>query len=139
MNSEIHKNIQLTIHHVSLLVESMDEAIQQYTELFGKENVSEIHTVTTQKVRVCFVNTTNNTFIELVEPIGNDSPILSLLKKKHSYYHIGYKVKDIKSTVDMLEDINYKALDYYHSEAFAGNACIFMYTPGGHLIELIEE
>lgn len=129
----------LTFHHVALLVENMEEALVAYADLFGQDSISEIYTVTAQKVKVCFVKNGPDTYIELVAPMGDDAPVLGLLKKKHSYYHIGYKVRGIQEAVNKLEQMNYKAMAYYNSEAFGGHTCAFLFTPGGHLIELIEE
>jgi len=131
-------NIRLKYHHTALLVEKIKEAREHYQELFGSHNISPVYTVTSQKVRVCFVRNGKDSFIELVEPETDDSPVLNLLKKKFSYYHLGYKVKNIKNAVILLEKLNYKALEFYNSEAFEGKLCIFLYTPQGHLIELIE-
>ena len=75
----------------------------------------------------------------MVEPIGEDSPVYNLLKKNTSYYHIGYKVKDIVATILKLETMNYKTMEIFYSEAFNGKRCVFLFTPEAHLIELIEE
>ena len=130
---------KLEYHHTALVVKNMQQAIGDYAVLFGKDKISAIYAVTTQKVNVCFVETGINTYLELVEPATPDAPVISLLKKQHTYYHIGYKVKDIYKTVACLEEQNYKAMAYYNSEAFGGKTCIFLFTPLGHLIELIEE
>ena len=132
------KKLKLTYHHTALLVNDMDEAIQHFKEIFGSEQISPVYTVSTQKVRICFVRNGKDTFIELVEPATDDSPVINLIKKKHSYYHLGYKVKNIKKQLEILEKLNYKVLEAYKSEAFNGNTCVFLFTPQGHLIELIE-
>lgn len=139
MTKKINHLSGLTYHHVGLLVDNIEDSRQHYTQLFGKEKISNVINVTSQKVKVCFVNHSEGSFIELVEPIGEDSVVYKLLKKRHSYYHIAYKVKDIHSMVEKLEKLNYKALDFFNSEGFAGKLCIFLYTPEAHLIELIEE
>lgn len=128
---------QLIYHHTALLVTSIREAAEEYAAVFGQAQVSDIFTVSTQKVQVCFVQNGPNSYIELVAPLSDDSPVMQLLRKKHSYYHLGYKVQNIQRCVAQLEKLNYKALSYYSSEAFGGNTCIFMFTPSGHLIELI--
>ena len=77
-------------------------------------------------------------YIELVEPSGQESVVSGLLKNKVSYYHLGYKVKDINQMIAVLEGLNYKSLGCFKSEAFGGKTCVFLYTPEAHLIELIE-
>lgn len=129
----------LTFHHVGLLVENMEESISHYSAVFGKQNISKVIEVNSQHVNVCFVNISNNNFIELVNPLGENSIVSKLLKKKIGYYHMAYKVEDIKFAVKKLEDLNYKAMDFFHSEAFENKLCVFLFSPEGHLIELIEK
>jgi methylmalonyl-CoA/ethylmalonyl-CoA epimerase len=129
----------LSFHHVGLLVESIENSVEQYSDLFGKANVSGIINIKSQKVKVCFVKISDTGFIELVEPIDQGSVVYELLKKRVSYYHIGYKVADISSAVNKLEQLNYRALEFFNSEAFGGKRCVFLFTPDAYLIELIEQ
>lgn len=130
---------RLTFHHVGLLVDSIENSIVHYSELFGRTNISKIISIETQKVKVCFVKISAESYIELVEPVSEDSFVFKLLKKRTSYYHIGYEVADISSTVSKLEQLNYKPLDFFNSEAFEGKRCVFLFSPEAHLIELIEQ
>ncbi len=129
----------LKFHHVGLLVENMEYSIEQHAALFGAANISKVYQINSQKVNVCFVKISDGTFIELVEPSNEQSIVYKLLKKKTSYYHIGYKVSDISSCVSYLESLNYKAMEIFNSEAFEGGKCMFLFSPEAHLIELIEE
>lgn len=128
----------LTFHHVALLVEDLNFSMQQYSLLFGTERISKIYKIHSQRVNVCFVQIDNGSYIELVEPAGRDSVVYQLLKKRMSYYHIGYKVTDIMAAILRLESLNYKTLDIFNSEAFDEKRCAFMFTPEAHLMELIE-
>jgi methylmalonyl-CoA/ethylmalonyl-CoA epimerase len=129
----------LSFHHVGLLVESIEDSIVQYAALFGSDSISNITTIESQKVKVCFVKISEASFIELVQPTDNESVVYKLLKKRMNYYHMGYKVSGIESAVDKLEKLNYKRLQFFNSEAFEGKRCIFLFTPDAYLIELIEE
>lgn len=129
----------LEFHHVGLVVESIETSIHHYSALFGTENISNIYKIDSQKVNVCFVKVGPSSFIELVEPIGEESQVYKLLKKRVSYYHIAYKVNQIEEAVVRLESMDYKAMDFFNSEAFDGKRCIFLFTPEAHLIELIEK
>ena len=139
MNNPTNQLPGLNFHHVAIVVESIAESLGHYAELFGNENISDVITVTSQKVKVCFVKISEGSFIELVEPIGEDSVVFKLLKKRTTYYHIAYKVKDIHQMVEQLEKLNYKTLEFFNSEACNGKPCVFLYSPEAHLIELIEE
>jgi len=129
----------LNFHHIGLLVENMEQSIDQYAALFGRSNISDCITVGSQKVKVCFVRNSGNTFIELVEPTDQESVVFKLLKKRINYYHLAYKVNDIDAAVQKLRELNYKPMDFFNSEAFDGKRCIFLFSPEAHLIELIEE
>lgn len=128
----------LEFHHVGLIVESIETSKLHYSALFGTENISNVFKIDSQKVNVCFVKVGPSSFIELVEPIGEESQVFKLLKKRISYYHVAYKVNQIEEAVVRLESMDYKAMDFFNSEAFEGKRCIFLFTPEAHLIELIE-
>ncbi|MBK6346048.1 MAG: VOC family protein [Bacteroidales bacterium] len=130
---------RLQFHHVGTLVENMADAISHYTDLFGPESVSPVIAIGSQQVNVCFVKMANESYIELVESCGEESVVSKMVKKKVTYYHIGYKVDNITSTVSELEQMDYRPMDYFHSEAFEGKRCIFLFSPDMHLIELIEK
>ena len=129
----------LKFHHIGLLVENLEFSMRQYSNLFGEQNISKVHEIHSQKVNVCFVKVGDDSYIELVEPLGKDSIVYKLLKKRISYYHIGYKVSNISTTIKKLEALNHKVMGEFNSEAFGGGKCVFLFTPETHLIELIED
>ena len=129
---------QLVFHHVGVLVGSMEEAIRHYAALFGQTNISAISDIESQGVRVCFVKIGDGSYLELVEPMNEDSKVSRMAKKQVTYYHVGYMVKNIESAVSKMSDLNYKPGEYFASEAFGGKRCIFLFSPQAHLIELIE-
>ena len=94
--------------------------------------------ISSQGVYVCFVKNGTDTFLELVEPINEKSIIFKMQKKGITYYHVGYITDNILDEVKSLEANNYKAFDYFHSEAFNDKRCVFLISPDGHLMELIE-
>ena len=120
------------------LVDNMESAILHYSALFGESSISRVICVESQQVNVCFVRMVDESYIELVEPYSEESVVYKLLKKRVTYYHIGYKVEDIVSTVAELEEMEYRPMEYFYSEAFEGKRCIFLFSPDAHLIELIE-
>lgn len=129
---------ELSFHHVGTLVEDMDSAVQNYTNIFGKESASAVIRVASQQVDVCFIKVGSSSYIELVHPYSEESKVFSMLKKRVTYYHTGYKVEDIVRAVAELEARDFKAMEYFSSEAFEGKRCIFLFSPDAHLFELIE-
>ncbi len=132
-------SMELKFHHVGLAVESIEDTLVYYRELFSEEAVSEIIGISSQKVRVCFVHLGGNQYIELVEPVAGDSAVSNLLRKRIGYYHMAYRVKDFEASISRMEELHFKALEAFSSEAFPGKSCIFLISPDGHLTELIEE
>jgi methylmalonyl-CoA epimerase len=130
---------QFKFHHIGLFVKDLDEAIKNYTLLFGSENISEIYIIASQNVKECFVKNGVNSYIGLVAEHLENSVVKNFTKKGIGYYHIAYKVENINTAVTQLEKINYKTLKPFNSEAFSGKQCVFLFTPDGHLIELIEK
>lgn len=129
---------ELEFHHVGTLVEDMELAVQNYTNIFGKESASDIIRVESQQVDVCFIKVGSSSYIELVAPYTQESKVFNMLKKRVTYYHVGYKVDNIESAVAKLETQDFKAMEYFFSEAFEGKRCIFLFSPEAHLFELIE-
>ena len=68
------------LNHVGVAVPSIEEAAQTYRELYGVTDITEPGEMPSQGVRFCFVNLPNSQ-IELIEPLGDNSPILNFLKK----------------------------------------------------------
>jgi hypothetical protein len=129
----------LEFHHVGTLVEDIDSAMSSYAVLFGKANVSDKTFVTSQDVHVCFVKTGKNSFIELIQPASENSIVFKLLKRGITYYHIAYVADNYDAMKGELTEKNFKALDEFTSEAFKDKRCMFMFSPEGHLFELIEK
>ena len=131
--------LPLRLHHIGIAVSSIDEAAASYKQVFGEQSISPVYHISTQQVNVCFVDIGSGSFLELVESTAEDSGIHRLRKKGHTYYHLGYLTKEIEHTVEQLSALHYKPMEYFHSEAFNGKRCIFLFSPDAHLIELIEE
>lgn len=131
--------MNLKFHHTGIAVDSIQEAKAAYISLFGENSISEIYHITSQQVNVCFVDLGNHTYLELIEPASDESSIHRLRKKGITYYHTAFITPDIEASVKEMEENNFKPMHYFHSEAFAGKRCIFLFSPDAHLIELIEK
>ncbi len=129
----------LEFHHVGALVEDIDSAIASYAALFGKANVSDKIFVVSQDVYISFVKTGNDSFIELIQPASDKSIVFKLLKRGVTYYHVAYLADNYDAVKEGLTKKNFKALHEFTSEAFKNKRCMFMFSPEGHLIELIEK
>ena len=66
------------LNHVGVAVPSIEKAIDTYQNLYNVSDISKIGEMPDQGVRFCFVNLPNSQ-IELIEPLGDNSPIQNFL------------------------------------------------------------
>jgi methylmalonyl-CoA/ethylmalonyl-CoA epimerase len=91
------------LNHVAIAVRELGKAAAIYRDLLGVEVSAAVpqpeHGVTTMFV------TLPNTKIELLEPLGNTSPIAKFLERNPDggIHHICYEVEDIRVARDALK------------------------------------
>ncbi|MDE2384656.1 MAG: methylmalonyl-CoA epimerase [Alphaproteobacteria bacterium] len=91
------------LNHVALVVPNLDAAVAAYRHKLGAV-VSAHHALPDHGVTVVFVELPN-TKIELMEPLGENSPIRPFLDKNPSggMHHLCYEVDDIIAARDKLK------------------------------------
>jgi methylmalonyl-CoA/ethylmalonyl-CoA epimerase len=128
------------LNHVGIATPSIDAAVARYRELLGAEKVGEAFDLPAQKVRVCFVDAPNSQ-IELLEPLGEDSPIAKFLEKNPAggQHHVCFEVPDIHAAQAELEAKGARILGEPRIGAH-GTPVIFVHPKdmGGVLTELME-
>ena len=67
------------LNHVGVAVPSIEKAAENYKNLYDIIDITEPSEMPSQGVRFCFVNLPNSQ-IELIEPLGEDSPIKNFLE-----------------------------------------------------------
>lgn len=90
------------INHIAIAVPDLESASKTYKDILGA-NVSNPVAMPDHGVTTVFVELPN-TKIELLEPLGSDSPIHKFLEKnpKGGMHHICYEVDDIYDARDQL-------------------------------------
>ena len=85
------------LNHVGVATPSIERSVAHYRELMGAEVVRDPFDLPAQGVRVCFVDTPNSQ-IELIEPLGPDSPIVKFLERnpEGGQHHVCFEVPDIE-------------------------------------------
>jgi len=128
------------LNHVGVAVPSIEKAIDTYQNLYNVSDISKIGEMPDQGVRFCFVNLPNSQ-IELIEPLGDNSPIQNFLEKnpKGGQHHICFEVKDIHEAKKEMEDKGATVLNEPRIGAH-GTPIIFIHPKNsdGVLIELME-
>jgi methylmalonyl-CoA/ethylmalonyl-CoA epimerase len=96
---------RFTFHHVGVAVRNIQQAIASYESLFGYKLVSGPFDDPIQNVSVCFLSRGGgDTTIELVAPLGPNSPIDRTLKKGGGTYHVCYQVPDMNAAIQHLTE-----------------------------------
>ncbi|NKJ42883.1 methylmalonyl-CoA epimerase [Novosphingobium sp. SG720] len=95
------------LNHVGVAVPSMQDAIAYYRDVMGASLITAPFDMPEQGVKVAFVNTpgeagTAGTQIELIEPLGETSPIAGFIAKNPAggQHHLCYEVADIEAARD---------------------------------------
>ena len=91
------------LNHVAIAVKDIKEASEVYKTKLGAE-VSEIVPQPDHGVSTVFI-TLPNTKIELLEPLGDNSPIAKFLERnpEGGVHHVCYEVDDILAARDQLK------------------------------------
>ena len=98
------------LNHIAIVVPDLEEAALKYKQTLGAE-VSEQQELIEHGVTLVFVQLAN-TKIELLHPLGANSPISSFLKKNPAggIHHVCYEVDDISEAANLLQEKGAKIL-----------------------------
>ena len=129
------------LNHVALAVPDLVAAIRTYETTLGA-TVSAPQALPEHGVTVVFVELPN-TKIELLEPLGADSPIAAFLAKnpKGGMHHLCYEVSDLVAATAKLVDGGARVLGDGTAKIGAHGRPVIFIHPGdmfGTLIELEE-
>ena len=85
------------LNHVGVATPSIERSVAMYRDLLGASSIGDAFDLPAQGVRVCFVDAPNSQ-IELIEPLGADSPIVKFLEKNPlgGQHHVCFEVEDIE-------------------------------------------
>jgi len=127
------------LNHVAIAVPDLAAASAQYRTMLGAE-VTDPQALPEHGVTVVFIVLTN-TKIELLEPLGEGSPIAAFLEKNPSggMHHVCYEVEDILAARDHLKAEGARVLGNGEPKTGAHNKPVLFLHPkdfNGTLIEL---
>uniref|UniRef100_A0A8C2YQQ4 Methylmalonyl-CoA epimerase, mitochondrial n=1 Tax=Chinchilla lanigera TaxID=34839 RepID=A0A8C2YQQ4_CHILA len=126
------------LNHVAIAVPDLEKASAFYKDILGAQ-VSEVVPVPEHGVSVVFVNL-GNTKMELLHPLGSNSPIEGFLKKNKAggMHHICIEVDDINEAVMDLKKKEIRTLSEEAKTGAHGKPVIFLHPKdcGGVLVEL---
>ena len=128
------------LNHVGVATPSIADAIPYWRDVMGATVIHDPFDLPAQGVKVCFVDTPN-TQIELIEPLGDASPIRAFLDKNPAggQHHLCYEVADIMEAKAWFEAKGARVLG--EPRIGAHGTPIFFVHPkdmGGVLTEIME-
>lgn len=128
------------LNHVGVATPSIEQSLELYRTMFGAEPSVEPFDLPAQGVRVCFVDTPNSQ-VELIEPLGENSPIRKFLEANPlgGQHHVCFEVPDIHAAKAELEAKGARVLN--EPRIGAHGTLIFFVHPkdmGGVLTEFME-
>ena len=128
------------LNHVGVATPSIERSVALYRDVLGATHVGDAFDLPAQGVRVCFVDAPNAQ-IELIEPLGADSPIAKFLEKNPlgGQHHLCFEVADIEAARAWFEGKGVRILG--PSRIGAHGTPIFFLHPkdmGGVLTEIME-
>lgn len=127
--------------HVGVAVKNLEEALHVYRDILGFQ-LRGIHVLTERKVKVAFLSTGGEANIELLEPLGDDSPIARFLESRgEGIHHIAIKVKDIEKVLGEFKSKGVTLVDDKPREGAEGKKIAFVHPKStkGVLLELCQE
>jgi methylmalonyl-CoA/ethylmalonyl-CoA epimerase len=129
----------MVIDHVGIVVRSLEEGIQQWTELFGYRKNSDIVINTRQKVRVVFLSKKGSLPVKLVEPSEPASPVFMFARKGGGLHHLCFRCDNLKVQIPLLEAKEAKFLvPPEPGEAFNNHDIAFFLAKNNLNVELID-
>ena len=123
------------LDHVGVAVASLEEASTLF-QLVSKDSCSPVEELPDQGVRVLFVGS-----IELIEPMGPDTPVGRFLQKRgQGLHHIAYRVPDLPAALSSLRDEGFELIDEEPRPGSRGHLVAFLHprSTGGILVELVQ-
>ena len=125
----------MKIHHIGIACNDIEIKIQEIKNIQEVYFCSEIIFDEQQSATVCLLKPKEGLPIELV----SGKPVLNLLKRGLTYYHLGYSVSNITEESKRLRGAGVIPVTVPKPAILFDNRLVaFFYSPYG-LIELIEE
>lgn len=127
------------LNHVAIATANLQEAADLYRLVLASDGqVSAPQPLTEHGVTTVFVDT-GNTKLELLEPLGDDSPIAAFLQRNPAggVHHLCFEVDDLTAAVKQLRAAGMRVLGEPKTGAH-GLPVVFLHPKdsGGVLIEL---
>lgn len=127
------------VDHIGIAVEDLDAAIELYEKTLGMVLVHR-ETVTEQGVEAVLLDIGEN-HVELLAPLGPDTPVGKYLAKKGpGIHHVAYQTEDIEAALEQLKASGVKLIDQTPRIGIRGSKVAFVHpgAVGSVLTEIVQ-
>jgi methylmalonyl-CoA/ethylmalonyl-CoA epimerase len=130
-----------SLHHVGYVVGSIAESIERWQTAISSISTSESFDDPIQRARVIFLDLPPDgaVKIELVEPLGSDSPVAKFNQNGGGLHHLCFEVDDVDEQIQKMKIL--KAMQIRSPKpavAFGGRRIAWMQTRERLLVEYLE-
>jgi len=129
------------IDHIAIAVQNLESALETFRNVLGCDaEAIIIEEVPSEKVRIAFIPV-GETKIELLQPLGDDSPISKfLLKNGDGMHHIALETDNIEMETERAASLNLSTLGT-PKEGAGGKRIVFLHPKETNrvLIEFTEK
>ena len=136
------EDLGFKLRHVGVAVAALEPAAETLSALFGYNVVSGPFDDPIQKVRVNFLAKSGSDVaeIELIAPLGDDSPIRAMLAKSSgAAYHLCFETTDLEQALVHAKQNKCLIVSRpVRAIAFDGRKIAWIMTPSRQLFELVE-
>ncbi len=130
-----------SLHHVGFVVSSIEQTAEDFAQSIQAEWDGQITHDPNQVVRVTFLNSRNaaDPLVELVEPAGDNSPVLSFQQRGGGLHHLCYVVDSLEKQLELCRTRRELVVrPPLPAVAFGGRRITWVYTKNKLLIEYLE-
>ena len=130
----------MKFHHIGIFVSDISTGTSALRQMFPISSESETYEDFGIGVYVKFLIDSSGIRYEIVAPLVQENPVSKLLKnKKNILNHVAYEVNNFYETIDSMTNMGALLLSAASpAVAFNGAKVVFLYTPLGFVVELIE-
>jgi methylmalonyl-CoA/ethylmalonyl-CoA epimerase len=128
------------IDHIAIAVNDLEGAIDYYRDTFGCE-VDHREVVEKDGVEEALLKVADS-YIQLLTPVRDDSPVAKYLEKKgEGIHHVGYRVADCAAALERVKAEGHQVIDEVPRPGSRGTTVAFVHPKQafGTLIELVQE
>jgi methylmalonyl-CoA/ethylmalonyl-CoA epimerase len=128
------------IDHIAIAVNDLEGAVAYYRDTFGCE-VDHREVVEKDGVEEVLLKVADS-YIQLLTPVRDDSPVAKYLEKKgEGLHHVGYRVDDCAAALERVKAEGHQVIDEAPRPGSRGTTVAFVHPKQafGTLIELVEE